>query len=55
MSYESAVVLCIIFSIPAGIFLVTRMIRLQQQEKAEQTELDLMFSSRKDDSGKVIF
>ena len=55
MSYESAVVLVIIFSIPTGIFLVTRMIRLKQQEKDDQADLDIVFSSHKDDSGKITF
>ena len=50
MGYESAVVLVIVFSIPAGILLMTRMIRLQQLKKTEQAELDLMFSTHQHDS-----
>ena len=55
MSYESAVVLFIIFLIPAGIFVATSFIRLRQHEKDEQAELDIVFSTHKDDSGKFIF
>ena len=50
MSYESAIVLFIVFLIPAGIYLVTSIIRIRQYEKEEQTELDLIFSSHRDDS-----
>ena len=47
MSYESAILLFIIFLIPAGIFLVTNIMRLRQHEKEEQAELDLIISSHK--------
>ena len=53
MSYESAIVLFIIFLIPAGIFLVTSIMRLQQHEKEEQAELDLIYSTHKKDSGNM--
>ena len=49
MSYESAIVLFIIFLIPAGIFLVTSFMRLCQHEKEERAELDLIFSTHKND------
>lgn len=55
MSYESAVVIFVVFLIPTGIFVVTRMIRLKQQEKSEQAELDMMFSSHEDDRGDMTF
>lgn len=47
MSYESALVLVIVFSILAGILLITRLIRLRQQDKNEQAVLGLMFSAYK--------
>lgn len=53
MSYESAVVLVIIFSIPAGFLAITRLIRLRQQAESEKAELDLIFSSPKDDGSGV--
>ena len=46
MSYESAIVLFIVFMIPAGIYLVTSVIRLRQHEKEEQAEMDMIYSSR---------
>ena len=55
MSYESAIVLFIIFLIPAGIYLVTSIMRLQQNDKDEHAELDMIFSSHKKDSGKITF
>lgn len=53
MSYESVVVLVIVFSIPAGIFLVTSLIRLKQQEESAQAKLDAVFSSHKDDGRRM--
>ena len=55
MSYESAVVLVIVFSIPAGFLAIIRFIRLRQQDKAGQADLDMIFSSNTDDSGKIGF
>ena len=49
MSYESAIVLFIVFMIPAGIYLVTSVIRLRQHEKEEQAEMDIVFSQHKND------
>ena len=55
MSYESAVVIFIVFLIPTTIFVITRVIRLRREEKAEQADMALMFSSKKDNSGKISF
>ena len=54
MSYESAVVLVVVFSIPAGFLAIIRLIRIRQQEKLEQTELGLIFSGDKDESTRYI-
>lgn len=50
MSYDNALTLFIIFSIPACILVVFRLIRLKRQERAEQADLDMVFSHHKEDS-----
>ena len=52
MSYESVIVLFIVFLIPAWIFVVTRVIHSRQNQKDEQAELDLVFSTYLKNSGK---
>lgn len=55
MSYEAAVVLFLVFLIPAAIFVVTSVIRLRQLGKEERAELDMIFSSHKEDGGEIGF
>ena len=55
MNYESAVVLLIVFSIPAGIFLATRFIRLRQQAKFEQGDFEQILAAHEKASGPSVF
>lgn len=50
MSYDTALTLFIIFSIPAGILVIARLVRLKRRERAEQADLDVVFSHHKEDS-----
>jgi len=55
MSYESVVVIFIVFMIPAGIYLATRIIHLRQDQKDKQAQLDYIFSTHKKDTGRITF
>ena len=50
MSYENALNLFVIFLIPACILVVFRLVRLKRRERAEQADLDTVFSHHKEDS-----
>ena len=53
MSYETALIIFLVFSIPAFILVMARLVMLKRQEKAEQADLDVVFSMHKDDSHRM--
>jgi len=55
MSYETALIVFVVFSIPAFILVMARLVMLKRQEKAEQADLDIVFSLHQDDHGKISF
>ncbi|MDH5408916.1 MAG: hypothetical protein OEY00_09925 [Gammaproteobacteria bacterium] len=50
MSYETVLIVFLVFSIPAFILVMARLVMLKRQERAEQADLDIVFSMHKDDS-----